>query len=202
VVDIGGGTTDIAVQIKKAIRYTSVLPVGGDHFTRDMAVGLRTPLEDAERIKKEYGTVEVDAVAADEGVAVPGVGTRPSRDIPRRVVAGILRDRAIEVLQLVKGELERSGCREQLTSGVVLTGGGSLLHGMLELAEAVLEMPIRQGLPRGVHGLTDDLSHPVYATAVGLAMYGADRDGEVRPRQGRTSSTPWIFGRFLSWVGN
>ena len=129
-IDIGGGTTDVAVLARKAVRYTSVLPVGGEHFTRDLAIGLRTPIEDAERIKKESGSVVTEGIAADEYVEVPGVGTRPPRKLSRGVACHILRERALQVLQLVRCEIERSGCREQLTSGTVLTGGGSLLRGL------------------------------------------------------------------------
>ena len=199
-IDIGGGTTDVAVLARKAVRYTSVLPVGGEHFTRDLAIGLRTPIEDAERIKKESGSVVTEGIAADEHVEVPGVGTRPPRELSRGVVCHILRERALQVLQLVRCEIERSGCREQLTSGAVLTGGGSLLDGLLELAEGILEMPVRQGLPQGVLGLTEDLSHPVYATAVGLALYGAQSERGVKRRREKASASPWFLNRLLSWV--
>ncbi len=202
VIDIGGGTTDIASFLKKSIRYTSVLPVGGDHFTRDLAVGLRTPIEDAEQIKKESGTILVDGIAEDEILEIPGIGTRALRRVPRKVAGQILRDRAVEVLELVKTEIARSGIRDYLTAGVVLTGGGSMLDGMLPLAEEILELPVRQGLPQGIFGLTNDLSHPVYATAIGLAMHGAQKDGDHKFAAAKTSSASWLPSRFLSWVSN
>jgi cell division protein FtsA len=201
-IDIGGGTTDIAIFSRNAILCTSVLPVGGDHFTRDLAVGLRTPTQDAEQIKKDFGTVLVDSFAPDEIIEVPGVGTRSSRGIPRQAICQILRDRAVEVLELIKNQIEHTGHREQLTAGVVLTGGGSLLEGMLELAEDTFELPVRPGLPQGVAGLTDDLTHPVYATAIGLAMFGAQENGGRGRHHSKASALPWALNRFLSWVGN
>jgi cell division protein FtsA len=202
VIDIGGGTTDIASFLKKSIRYTSVLPVGGDHFTRDLAVGLRTPLEDAERIKKEFGTVLADQIAEDEFLEIPGIGTRSPRRIPRKVACQYLRDRAMEVLDLVKAEIARSGMRDYLTAGVVLTGGGSMLNDLLPLAEEILELPVRQGLPQGILGLTDELSHPVYATAIGLAIYGTREEGDLKVVAGKTNSASWFPNRFLSWVSS
>lgn len=202
VVDIGGGTTDIAVLVKNAISFTAVLPVGGAHFSRDLAIGLRTPIEEAERIKKESGTVLVEGIAAGEFVMVPGIGSRGARDLPRRAIAEILRDRAVELLELVKDQLARSGSRDQLVAGVVLTGGGCMLGGMIELAERVLEMPVRQGLPLGIPGISDELSHPVYATAIGLTMFGAQSREEGIVRPGKSSPGPRYLNRFLSWVGN
>jgi len=172
VVDIGGGTTDIALFARNSIRFTAVVPVGGAHFTRDLAVGLRTPVEDAEQIKKECGTVILDGVADDEIVDVPAVGTRETRQASRRTACQVLRDRGVELLELVKTQLDRGGDRDQLVGGVVLTGGGSMLDGMLPLAEHILQLPVRQGLPIGIPGLSEELSHPVYATAIGLGLLG------------------------------
>jgi cell division protein FtsA len=203
VIDIGGGTTDIALFAKSSIRFTSVLPVGGAHFTRDLAVGLRTPLEDAERIKKAYGTVIEEKISDDEVVEVPGVGTRSARDLPRKMMCEILTARAVELMELVKKQLIHSGEREKAVAGVVLTGGGSMLEGMLELSEQILEMPVRQGLPRSVHGLVDELCHPVYATAIGLAMFGAQESGNGGKRHsGKAGSIPLFINRLLSWVGS
>jgi cell division protein FtsA len=199
VVDIGAGTTDIAVFLRNSIRFTSVLPVGGAHFTRDLAVGLRTPVDDAERVKKEFGTLLPEGIAEDEVIEIPGVGTREARRIPRRAVCRILRDRGVESLELVKDQLERGSERDQLIGGVVLTGGGCLLSGMPELAEQILELPVRQGFPRGVQGMTEELSHPVYATAIGLAMLGSQETADWRKPSGRSNSS-WFVTRFLSWV--
>ncbi len=202
VIDIGGGTTDIAVFIRNGIRFSSILPVGGAHFTRDLAVGLRTPIEDAERIKKEFGNVLPESVAEDQVVETPGVGTRGSRNLPRKLICEILRARAVELLGLVKNQIEESGARDQLNAGVVLTGGGSMLNGIIELAEEILEMPVRQGVPQGIRGLTDGLSHPIYAGAVGLAIFEAQDGANHRKRPGRPNSPPGIISSILSWLGN
>jgi cell division protein FtsA len=203
VIDIGGGTTDIALFAKDCIRFTSVLPVGGAHFTRDLAVGLRTPIEDAERIKKAYGTVIEEKISDDEVVEVPGVGTRSARDLPRKMICEILTARAVELMELVRKQLVGSGELEKAVAGVVLTGGGSMLEGMLELSEQVLDLPVRQGLPRIVPGLVDELCHPVYATAIGLAMFGAEESGHGRKKHsGKAGSIPLFINRLWSWVGN
>jgi cell division protein FtsA len=203
VIDIGGGTTDIALFVKNSIRFTSVLPVGGVHFTRDLAVGLRTPIEDAERIKKTYGTLNRDKIANDEVVEIPGVGTRPARDLPRKMICDILRARAAELMELVKNQIIDSGERDQVVAGAVLTGGGSMLEGMIELSEQILDVPVRQGLPQNIHGLTDELCHPVYATAIGLAMFGAQElNGSQKKRPGKAGSTSLFINRFLSWVSS
>jgi cell division protein FtsA len=201
-IDIGGGTTDIALITRDAMRYSSVLPVGGLHFTRDLAVGLRTPLEEAERIKKQFGSVFTDEIADDEVIEIPGVATLRYRDVPRRTICQILRDRAIEVLELIKDQIARSGYREQLVSGAVLTGGGSMLDGMTVLAEQILDMPVRQGLPQSVPGLAEELVHPVYSTAVGLIMLAMQDGTERKAYAGKASATPWFVNRFLSWVGS
>ncbi len=201
VVDIGGGTTDIAMFAKNAIRFSAVVPVGGAHFTRDLAVGLRTPIEDAERIKREFGTVLTEEVANDELIEIPGVGTREARNLPRRTACEMLRDRGAELLELIRDQLSRAGDTNQLTAGVVLTGGGSMLGGMLELAEQVLDLPVRQGLPREIQGLTEELSHPVYATAIGLAILGAQA-GTDSTRIPRKPASPWLLNKFLSWISS
>jgi cell division protein FtsA len=201
-IDIGGGTTDIALFLGNAIQFTKVLPVGGAHFTRDLAIGLQTPMEDAERIKKESGTVLTERIQFEETVAVPGMGTRAARSVPRKIVCEILRDRAVELLELVKDEILKAAENERLIAGAVITGGGSMLDGILDLAEETLGMPVRQGLPLGVQGLTDELSHPVYATAVGLALFGAEEAGYRRKSSGKPNSSPWLFNRILSLAGN
>jgi cell division protein FtsA len=201
VIDIGGGTTDIAVFIKNAVQFTKVLPVGGAHFTRDLAIGLQTPMDEAERIKKESGTVLTERTLEGETVVIPGMGTRAARSVARRAVCDILRDRAVEVLELIKDQLWKAVENERLIAGVVLTGGGSMLDGMLELAEETLGMPVRQGLPLGVRGLTDELSHPVYATSVGLALFGAEEAGKSKNKQGKSNGSSGLFGKILSWAG-
>jgi cell division protein FtsA len=202
VIDIGGGTTDIAIFLRNAVQFTKVLPVGGAHFTRDLAIGLQTPMEDAERIKKEMGTVLTERVQSDETILVPGMGTRAARSVLRKTVCEIVRDRAVELLELVKDQIYKAAENERLIAGAVITGGGSMLDGMLELAEETLGMPVRQGLPLGVQGLTDELSHPVYATAIGLALFGAEEAGYRRKPAGKSNNAPWLFNRILSLAGN
>lgn len=202
VIDIGGGTTDIAVFMRDAVQFTSVLPVGGAHFSRDLAIGLQTPMENAERIKKEFGTVLSERISEDESVQVPGIGTRAARPVSRKLVCDILRARGMELLELVREQIWKAKENEHLIAGIVLTGGGSMLDGILELTEETLDMPVRQGIPLGIQGLTHDLSHPVYATAIGLAKFGAEESGLSGISPGKASNAPWLFNRILSWVGN
>jgi cell division protein FtsA len=202
IIDIGGSTTDLAVYLRNGVFYSSVLPVGGSHFTRDLAVALRTSLEEAERIKKEQGLVMVDGIANDEMVEVRRIGAENPSPVPRSLAAGYLRDRALELLELIRERLTAAEVPGPVMAGAVLTGGGSMLPGIVELAEEVLQMPVRQGIPSGVKGLTGDLLHPVYATAVGLVLLasqeGADRNGNGGP----PSPSPKLVGRLLSWMGN
>ena len=201
-IDIGGGTTDIAIFVRNAVQFTKVLPVGGAHFSRDLAIGLQTPMEDAERIKKDIGTVLIERIREGETAEVPGMGTRPARSVPRTTVCEILRDRAVELLELVKDQIWKAVQNERLIAGAVITGGGSMLDGMVELAEETLGMPVRQGLPMGVRGLTEELSHPVYATAIGLALCAAQEAGLRNKSRQKASSSPWPFSRILQWAGN
>ncbi|MGD0102077.1 MAG: cell division protein FtsA [Acidobacteriota bacterium] len=201
-IDIGGGTTDIAIFVRNAVQFTKVLPVGGAHFSRDLAIGLQTPMEHAERIKKDLGTVLIERIREGETAEVPGMGTRPARPVPRTAVCEILRDRAVELLELVKDQIWKAVQNERLIAGAVITGGGSMLDGMVELAEETLGMPVRQGLPMGVRGLTQELSHPVYATAIGLALCAAQEAGLRNKSRQKASSSPWPFSRILQWAGN
>jgi cell division protein FtsA len=200
VLDIGGGTSDIAIFANNAVQFTTTLPVGGAHFTRDLAIGLQTPIEEAERIKKESGTVMMERIPEEDKVVVPGIGTRATRSVPRNVVCGILRDRAVELLELVKDQIWAALNNDRIIAGVVVTGGGSLLDGILELTEETLSLPVRHGLPLGVQGLTNELSHPVYATAIGLALFGAEEAGYRNKNHRNTNSSPWLFNRILSWA--
>jgi cell division protein FtsA len=201
VIDIGAGTTDLSVLVRDSVRFTATLPVAGTHFDRDLAVGLRTPLGEAERIKMECGHALLEGIAEDEMIEVPGVGSRGARPMMRRFACEILHHRALELLELAREALDKTGAREELMAGAVLTGGGSLLRGMTELAEQVLGLPARRGTPCGIRGLTDELSHPIYATAIGLAILSA-RDDEMYPvRSGKGAGSPWSVSRILSWVG-
>lgn len=173
VIDVGGGTTDLAIFEKGAIWHTAVLPVGGDHFTNDLAVGLRTPIPDSERLKKRYGCALSAMVRDDESVEVPSVGGRKPRLLSQQVMAEILQPRAVEIFGLLRDEVSRAGFDKLLNAGIVLTGGGSMLPGMTEIAEQVFDLPVRRGLPTGADGLTDPASGPQHAAAMGLALYGA-----------------------------
>jgi cell division protein FtsA len=171
-VDIGGGTTEIAVYRKGSIAHTAVIPIGGDHFTNDLAVVLRAPITDAERIKKKFGSALRASVGEDEMVEVPMVGGRAPKLCPRTTLSDILQPRAEELLSLIREDLERLGLEKEIRSGVVLTGGGAELEGLVEVAEGIFEGPVRVGIPSGVGGLVDVVSRPEWATATGLLLYG------------------------------
>ncbi len=172
-VDIGGGTTDIAIFQNGSIVHTAVLALGGHNLTNDIAVGLRTPTEHAERIKQKFGCALTSLVDKADMIEVPSVGGRDARVMGRQILSEILEPRVEEIFQLVHHEVERNGFSELLTSGVVITGGSTLLPGMTELAEEIMGVPVRRGVPRGIGGLVDVVKSPVYATGVGLVVYGA-----------------------------
>jgi len=196
-VDVGGGTTDLAIFVNGAIQHTSVIPLGGNHLTNDIAVGLRTPMQEAERIKIQYGCAQVQMLDRDETIEVPSVGGRAPRVLSRRILCEIIEPRVEELFQLVHREIQKAGQEDLLASGVVLTGGSTQLQGMPELAEEVLGLPVRRGVPRNVGGLTDVVKSPAHATAVGLLHYGLKQSREGRPFSVDPSS---IKQRFLGWV--
>lgn len=171
-VDIGGGTTDIAIFEHGSLWHTAVVGVGGDHFTNDIAVGLRTPIPDAEKIKRKSGCALSAMVDEDETIEVASVGGRRPRMMARRILSEILQPRAEEIFHLVWDEIRRAGYERALNSGIVLTGGGAILDGMPEIAEQIFDLPIRRGCPAGVGGLADHVNSPVFASGVGLALYG------------------------------
>lgn len=172
-VDIGGGTTDIAIFQNGAIVHTAVIALGGHNLTNDIAVGLRTPVDHAERLKQKFGCSLTAMVDKADMIEVPSVGGRDPRVMGRQILSEILEPRVEEIFQLVHHEVERNGFSELLTSGVVITGGSTLLPGMTELAEEIMGVPVRRGVPRGIGGLVDVVKSPVYATGVGLVVYGA-----------------------------
>jgi cell division protein FtsA len=172
-VDIGGGTTDLAVFVDGSICHTAVLPAGGEHFTNDIAVGLRTPTDEAERIKIKYGCALASLVEEDQTIEVPSVGGRRPRVLSRHILSEILQPRTEEIFGLLQDEITRAGYESSLSSGLVVTGGGAMLEGMPEIAEQIFDLPVRRGLPAGVGGLTDGVNSPAHATAVGLTIYGA-----------------------------
>ncbi|MEJ2716059.1 MAG: cell division protein FtsA [Deltaproteobacteria bacterium] len=173
VVDIGGGTTDLAVFAEGSILHTSVIAVGGDQLTNDIAVGLRTPMAEAEKIKKRFGCALGSLVRGEETIPVPGVGGRQPRMLSRSVLADIAEPRLEEILGLVRRELEKYNLMEFVASGMVLTGGSVAIEGISELAEQIFDMPVRLGYPIGISGLVDVVNSPVYATGVGLVLWGA-----------------------------
>jgi len=171
-VDIGGGTSDIAIFSNGSIKYTSVLPFGGNNITNDIAIGLRTPIDDAEKIKKKYGCAFSSMVGANETIEVPSVGGRKSRTLQRKTLADIIEPRVEEIAELIYEEIKKSGQEKLLASGVIITGGCANLEGMPELAESIFNLPSRRGSPIGVGGLVDVVNNPSYATGVGLLLYG------------------------------
>lgn len=173
-VDIGGGTTDIAIYSDGALVHSAVLSLGGNHLTGDLAKGLRTPMEDAERIKRQFGAAMGSRIDPDATVEVPSVGGRPPRVLGREILTEIIEPRAEEIFAYVGREIRNSEYNDDLAGGVVITGGTSILEDMPELAEEVLGMPVRRGVPRQVGGLVDVVRNPKFATAVGLVMYGAN----------------------------
>ncbi len=170
-VDIGGGTTDVAIFERGSLWHTAVIGVGGDHFTNDIAVGLRMPIPDAEKLKRKCGCALSAMVEEDETMDVASVGGRRPRVMPRRIVSEILQPRAEEIFHLVWDEIRRAGYEKSLNSGIVLTGGGAILEGMPEIAEQIFDLPIRRGSPAGAGGLADHVNSPAFATAVGLVLY-------------------------------
>jgi len=198
-VDIGGGTTDIAVFTDGAIRHTAVIPIAGDQITNDIAVALRTPTQAAEEIKKKYGCALIQLASRDESIEAPSVGDRPPRKLARQTLAEVIEPRVEELFGLVLAELRRSGFEDLLGSGVVITGGSSKMEGMVDLAEEVFHMPVRLGVPQYIGGLHEVVRSPMYSTGVGLILFGhrnrtvADR--EPAPRPGVKSA----FARMRSW---
>jgi cell division protein FtsA len=171
--DIGGGTTDIAVFSDGSIKHTAVIPVGGNFITSDIATGLRTPLTEAEKIKIKYGCAFSSMIPKNEIIEVPSVGGREPREVTRQILGRIIEPRAEEILNMSYKEVIKSGYEDILAAGVVLTGGTSIMAGITELAEHVFNMPVRRGFPAGIGGLTDVVNSPMYATGVGLVIYGS-----------------------------
>ena len=201
-VDIGGGTTDIAIFADGAIKYTSVISLGGNQLTNDIAVGLRTPFAEAEKIKQKYGCCLSALVGKDDKIEVPSVGGRKPRELSRNVLCEILGPRMEEIFSLVNREIIKSGLEDTIASGVVITGGSSILEGIPELAEQIFNLPVRRGLPQQIGGLIDVVKSPVYATGVGLVVYGSRNSGTVHTIKPKTPDGDLfgpIFGRMKNW---
>ncbi|MSP58957.1 MAG: cell division protein FtsA [Myxococcales bacterium] len=201
-IDIGGGTTDLVVFYDGSIVHTSVLAVGGHQLTNDIAIGLRTPMSDAERIKHRFGCAMTSLVNEGDLIEVPSVGGRNPRELPRSVLTEIIEPRVEEIFSLIKRELEKTGYAELLGSGVVITGGSTILEGMPELGSRVLDLPVRRGDPKGIGGLSAVVGSPIYATGVGLVQYGARNAAANHFRAGRDENVySKVKKRMRSWLG-
>jgi cell division protein FtsA len=202
-IDIGGGTTDVALFRDGAIWYSGVLPLGGDHISNDIAVGLRAPTAEAEDLKKRCGCALTALVREDETIEVPSVGGRKARQLSRQILSEIVQPRVEEILTLVARDVARAGLEDVAAAGVVVTGGTSIMAGVPELAEQIFDLPVRRGAPTGVGGLADVVRSPIYATAVGLALYGEREDGAAAGPQGDAGGSPFarLGGRLRGWLG-
>lgn len=196
-VDIGGGTTDIAIFTEGAIRHTAVIPVAGDQLTNDIAVALRVPTQSAESIKIQYACALAKLTNVDEMLEVLSTGDRTARQLSRVTLAEIVEPRYEELFALVQAELHRSGLEKSLRSGIVVTGGSARMEGVIELAEEIFQMPVRLGVPRGVTGLVDVVLNPIYSTAVGLLQYGYQH--QRRPQTIAQSGVKDLVNRVKSW---
>jgi len=197
--DIGGGTTDIAVFCEGSIKHTAVIPVGGNYVTSDIATGLRTPAGEAEKLKIRYGCAYSPLIPKDDSIEVPSVGGREPREVSRQILGRIIEPRMEEILSLAQKEIVRSGYEDVMAAGVVLTGGASIMEGMPELAEQVFNLPVRRGYPTGIGGLTDIVNSPMYATGVGLIMYGSKHLSKEYPRRGEGGSISNWFRSIKKW---
>ncbi len=205
IVDIGGGTSDVAIFINDAIKYTGEIALGGDDITKDIAFGFRTPIADAEKIKMKHSSVLFHDIRSDEYIEVPGVGGREPARAQKRMLVDVCESRMEEILVAVNEELKKSGFKAQLGAGVVLTGGTSLIQGCVELAEQVFELPVRLGVPHKIGGLKDSVNSPKFATAVGLLRYGAELEtsGQKVRVSGHEGGQSWLeqtLARMKKWV--
>jgi len=200
-IDIGGGTSDMAIFFQGAIKHTSVLTIAGSQMTNDIAIGLRTPNAEAEIIKHSYGCAFSSLVRADETIEVSSVGGREPKTVSRQILSEIIEARSKEMFDMLDLELTNSGYRDIITSGIVLTGGASAMEGIADLAESVFQCPVRIGTPTGLGGLIDVVNNPMYATSTGLIQYGlrVDKSGKTRQLQGRNMFEK-IFSRMRDWA--
>jgi cell division protein FtsA len=192
--DLGGGTTDLAVFSEKNIKHTFVLALGGNNLTNDIAVGLRAPIAEAEKIKKKFGSCLSRSIHGEETLEVPGMGGSQPRTLPRQILGEILEPRMEEIFSLIKREIYRAAMESRVNSGMVVTGGTSLLEGVTEIAESIFEVPVRLGKPIGISGLVDVVNNPMYATGVGLVLFGA-RNRSAKKFRIRDSN---IFNRVMA----
>ncbi len=198
-VDMGGGTTDIAVFTEGSIRHTAVIPIAGDQVTNDIAVALRTPTQYAEDIKLRYACALTQLASPDETIEVPSIGDRPARRLSRQTLAEVVEPRYEELLSLVQLELRRSGFEDLVAGGVVLTGGSAKMEGLIELAEEIFHMPVRLGMPQYVSGLVDVVRNPIHSTGVGLLLFGhRNRAARLRDAPG-SAGFKGVWSRMRSW---
>ncbi|MEE9204033.1 MAG: cell division protein FtsA [Nitrospirales bacterium] len=200
-VDLGGGTTDLAIFVDGSVRHTAVLPIGGQNLTKDIAIGLLTSQSEAERIKIRHGIAKVELIKEKEMVEVPSMGDRPARAVPRRELAEIIESRVEEMFDLVRHEIVRAGYEGMLGAGVVITGGTSMLAGMPDAAEQVLNLPVRRGVPTGVDGLRDIAGTPMHATGVGLILRASQHTNGLETTGLRSARRVGrVFGRVREWM--
>ncbi|HSG11393.1 MAG TPA: cell division protein FtsA [Gammaproteobacteria bacterium] len=199
IVDIGGGTTDIAVFTEGAIRHTAVIPIAGDQVTNDIAVALRTPMQHAEEIKIKYACALTHMASAEESIEVPSVGDRPPRQLARHTLAEVVEPRYEELLTLIQAELRRSGFEDLIASGIVLTGGSAKIEGLVDLAEEIFHMPVRLGSPQYVTGLVDVIRNPIYATGVGLLLFGHHNRDQRSMDLGLGKGVRGVWDRMKGW---
>jgi cell division protein FtsA len=200
--DIGGGTTDITVYEGGIVRHLSSLAVGGSHVTHDLAVGLRTPVAEAERLKKQYGRALQSLIDAGDMIDVQGLGAKEIQPTSRKLMGEIIECRVEEIFALALHRIQQQGLNGGLTAGVVITGGASVMPGMVQAAETTFEMPVRLGLPAQISGLTDLVNTPMYATGVGLALHGKDRLLEAEAEQSKHPGVGGAFRRMAAWLQN
>jgi cell division protein FtsA len=198
-VDIGAGTTDLSIYTQGAIRHTAVLPIGGDQVTNDIAQFVRTPTANAEEIKIRYACALAQLATAEETIQVPSVGDRPPRRLARQTLAEAVQPRYEEIFEMVQAELRRSGLEELTRAGIVLTGGGAKMEGVVELAEELFHMPVRLGVPQHVSGLSDVVSNQIHASGVGLLLYGAGREAVRRPAGAGVARVGGLWDKVMHW---
>ncbi len=198
-IDIGGGTTDIAIFTEGAIRHTAVIPIAGDQVTNDIAVAFHTPTQAAEDIKKKYGCTLVQLVDEGQTIETPSMGGRPPRALSRRNLAEIIEPRIEELLLLIQAEIRKSGFEEVIGSGIVLTGGSSRIEGMMDLAEEIFHLPVRQGLPNYQGSLSEVIRNPIYSTGIGLAQFGHANRSQLQMRSTKPSAVSSMMERMKSW---
>ncbi|MBR9872383.1 MAG: cell division protein FtsA [Gammaproteobacteria bacterium] len=199
VVDMGGGTTDIAVFTGGAIRHTAVIPIAGDQVTNDIAMALRTPTQNAEEIKIKYACALTQLAGAEDTIKVPSVGDRAPRDLSRQALAEVVEPRYEELFTLVQSELRRSGFEDMIPAGIVITGGSSTMEGVVELAEEIFHMPVRLACPQAVSGMTEVVNNPIYATGVGLLIHGFRQMDLGRTPVLKAEDAPSLIERMKAW---